>query len=100
MGVSEETLNKFGAVSEEIAMEMAIGVQNLFQSDCTIASTGIAGPGGATDSKQVGPCYLAAVYKDKTLVKKFNFGKDRRINKERGAMAGLESLRRLLFNIK
>jgi nicotinamide mononucleotide (NMN) deamidase PncC len=44
-------------------------------------------------------CYLAAAFGDKTVVRKFNFGKDRRINKERGAAAGLELLRRLILGI-
>lgn len=99
LGVSENTLKDLGAVSEQTALEMAIGVQKLFGADCTIASTGIAGPGGATETKSVGLCFLSAVYKNKTFVKKFNFGANRRINKERGSMAALESLRRLLLDI-
>jgi len=78
---------------------MAIGVKKLFGSDCAIATTGIAGPGGTTETKPVGLCFISAVYKDKTFVKKFNFGTNRRMNKERGTMAALESLRRLLLNI-
>jgi nicotinamide-nucleotide amidase len=99
LGVSEKTLSDFGAVSEQTALEMAVGVQALFQADCAIASTGIAGPGGATENKAVGLCYLAVVKGVQTFVKKFNFGEDRRIIKERGAMAGLESLRRLILDL-
>ncbi|MCK4754763.1 MAG: competence/damage-inducible protein A [Calditrichia bacterium] len=100
LGVSENTLKDSGAVSDQTALEMAIGVQKLFGADCAIASTGIAGPGGATETKSVGLCFLSAVYKNKTFVKKFNFGANRRINKERGSMAALESLRRLLLEIE
>jgi nicotinamide-nucleotide amidase len=99
LGVSKETLKKFGAVSRQTAQEMASGVQKLYGSDCSISSTGIAGPGGATAKKPVGLCYISAVYKEKIFVREFNFGTNRRINKERGAMAGLESLRRMLLDI-
>ena len=97
LGVKESTLQKYGAVSEETAREMVVGAKKLFKTDCAISSTGIAGPTGETETKPVGLCYLAAVYKDKIIVRKFNFGKDRRINKERGAVAGLELLRRLIL---
>ena len=99
LGVYRRTLQKFGTVSKQTVEEMVIGTQKVFHSNCAIASTGIAGPTGATENKPVGLCYLAAVYKDKMLTKQFNFGKDRRINKERGAVAGLELLRRLLLNM-
>ena len=99
LNVLESTIQKFGAVSEETAREMVVGAKKLFNSDCAISSTGIAGPTGATETKPVGLCYLAAAYGDKTVVRKFNFGKDRRINKERGAAAGLELLRRLILGI-
>ena len=99
LNVLESTIQKFGAVSEETAREMVVGAKKLFNTDCAISSTGIAGPTGATDSKPVGLCYLAAAFGDKTVVRKFNFGKDRRINKERGAAAGLELLRRLILGI-
>lgn len=97
--VSKNTIKDFGAVSEQVALEMAIGVKKLFGSDCAIASTGIAGPGGATETKPVGLCYISCIYKDKIFVKSFNFGTNRRTNKERGTMAALESLRRLLLQI-
>ena len=100
LAVSKSTLTQFGAVSEETAREMVQGIQRLFKTSCAIASTGIAGPGGATSEKAVGLCYLAAAYEEKLFVRKFNFGGERRINKERGAMAALESLRRLILNIE
>jgi nicotinamide-nucleotide amidase len=97
--VKSETLNKFGAVSEQTALEMARGVQQKFKTDCSISTTGIAGPAGGSKEKPVGLCYIAARYKEKEKVRPFNFGNDRKINKMRGAMAGLEMLRRLLLNI-
>jgi len=99
LGVAKSTLEQYGAVSEQTAREMVTGVKKLFNTDCAISSTGIAGPTGATDTKPVGLCFLAASYKDETVVSQFNFGKIRRINKERGAIAGLELLRRLVLRI-
>jgi nicotinamide-nucleotide amidase len=97
LSVNPETIKTHGAVSEETVREMVYGAQKLFSSDCAIAATGIAGPTGATSEKPVGLCYLAAVRSDRIETKRFVFGKDRRINKERGAYAGIELLRRLLL---
>ncbi|MGD9489535.1 MAG: competence/damage-inducible protein A [Calditrichaceae bacterium] len=99
LGVSPDTINKHGAVSKETALEMARGVQKSFNSDCAIATTGIAGPGGATSQKPVGLCYISAISGKNIAVREFHFGKDRKINKMRGAIAGLEMLRRLLLEI-
>lgn len=99
LGVSKNTIQKFGAVSEQTAHEMVLGVKKLFNTDCAIATTGIAGPTGATETKPVGLCFLAVSTENNTAVKQFNFGKNRRINKERGAIASLELLRRILLNI-
>ncbi len=97
LGVSEKTLEQFGAVSRETALEMVRGVQKRIGTDCAISTTGIAGPGGATDVKPVGLCYVAARFRDKEIVKEFHFGTERLINKKRGAVAGLELLRRLIL---
>jgi nicotinamide-nucleotide amidase len=97
--VNKETLESYGAVSTEIATEMVRGVQSVFKSNCTVATTGIAGPTGATDNKPVGLCYIAARYGEKEIVRKFHFGRDRIINKRRGAMAAMEMLRRLILDI-
>jgi nicotinamide-nucleotide amidase len=98
--VNKKTLEKYGAVSKQTVKEMALGVQKLFACDCAIASTGIAGPTGATKPKPVGLCYLATACREKLVALEFHFSTDRLINKERGATAGLELLRRLLIDIK
>lgn len=59
LGVSSETLHTVGAVSEECAREMAEGVRSLTGATIGISTTGIAGPGGATDRKPVGLIYIA-----------------------------------------
>lgn len=97
LSVHADTLRTYGAVSEPTVTEMVRGVQSLFRTDCAIASTGIAGPTGATKEKPVGLCYLAAICGDRLENRQFVFGKDRRINKERGAFAAIELLRRLLI---
>lgn len=97
--VSSKTLEKYGAVSEQTVSEMVRGVQNRFQADCAIATTGIAGPTGATDKKPVGLCYIAARVGSEERVKEFHLGNERLMNKRRGAIAGLELLRRMLLKI-
>ena len=97
LDVSTETLKTYGAVSEQTALEMARGIQKRFGSDCSVSSTGIAGPGGGSENKPVGLSFIAARYNDREIVRQFNFGSSREINKMRGAMAGLEMLRRLIL---
>jgi nicotinamide-nucleotide amidase len=99
LDVSAKTIDTYGAVSEETVRKMVVGIQNKFQSNCAIATTGIAGPTGATETKTIGLCYIAVLYDKQLVVKKFNFGRDRRTNKERGAIAGLEMLRRVLLSL-
>lgn len=70
LGVKAETLDKFGAVSEETAVEMAEGLKRVSGSDVCISVTGIAGPGGGTKEKPVGLVYIGFVYGGKTLCKK------------------------------
>lgn len=96
LDVKSAVLKEFGAVSAETAVEMARGVQKKFGSHCAIATTGIAGPAGGSQEKPVGLCYIAVRYGEKESVKEFNFGSSREVNKMRGAMSGLELLRRLM----
>lgn len=71
LGVSEETLKNKGAVSEECALEMVKGLIDRTGCDIALATTGLAGPGGATETKNVGLLYVAIKNKYKTSVKKF-----------------------------
>ena len=68
--VNKETLEKYGAVSEETALEMAEGLFKASGSDLCISVTGIAGPGGGTDEKPVGLVYIGYFYKGEAKVKK------------------------------
>lgn len=96
LGVHPETLERFGAVSEEVALEMAIGAQQHFQVDYSVAVTGIAGPDGGTDEKPVGTVWIAVAGKNGAKAQKFNFGKVRLPNIERSAANALVMLFYLL----
>ena len=91
-----ETLEAYGAVSEETVRAMAEGGQRLFSADCTIAVTGIAGPDGGTPEKPVGTVWLAARVHTTTRAVKRVLPGDRREIRARAAQAGLDLLRRLL----
>ena len=73
LGVKSETLIEHGAVSEVVAGEMALGVQRRFDTDMGIATTGIAGPTGATETKPVGLVFIGVAYHSGLNVKKFQF---------------------------
>jgi len=70
LGVKKETLDKYGAVSEQTAREMAEGVVNTSASTIGLATTGIAGPNGGTKEKPVGLVYIAVTINNDTTVKK------------------------------
>jgi PncC family amidohydrolase len=95
LGVPENLLNKYGAVSKEIAKAMAEGARTKSNVDIGIATTGIAGPTGGTKDKPVGLVYIAVSTIEKTIVKKFLFSGTRLENKESTCVETLK----LLFNI-
>jgi len=70
LGVREETLEKYGAVSEETALEMVEGLKRVTGCDVCVSVTGIAGPGGATPGKPVGLIFIGLICGDKKLVKR------------------------------
>lgn len=70
IGVKKETLDAYGAVSEQTAFEMAEGVLKLADADVSVAVTGIAGPTGGTPTKPVGLVYFAVSFKGETRVTK------------------------------
>ena len=80
LGVSGETLKKYGAVSEFTAMEMADGVRRICGSDIGISTTGIAGPDGGTEEKPVGTVYVGFSFKDTTLA--FNLKLDSSLSRD------------------
>jgi len=97
LGVSPSTLEQYGAVSAETAVEMARGARKVSGTDIAIATTGIAGPSGGTPEKPVGLVYIALAFRGDTVSKRFVFGKDRLMNKDRTVQAALNMLRRELL---
>lgn len=97
LSVSSATLEKFGAVSEETAKEMAVEAAKSANADVAVSTTGIAGPDGATAEKPVGLAYIGLYYDGQVVAKKFQlFGGRTRIC-DRAVTHSLDMLRRLLI---
>jgi PncC family amidohydrolase len=92
INVQESTLIAHGAVSEQTAKEMAIGVRDLFDTDYAISITGIAGPGGGTAEKPVGLVYIGMANPQDVAVRKFIWQGDRIENKVHSVNAALQWL--------
>lgn len=97
--VDEDTIAKHGAVSMEVAMQMAEGVKSTSGSDIGIAVTGIMGPTGATTDKPVGLVYIGYCDEKVCTVKKYIFGNERLLNKQRTMQAALNMVRKQLLGI-
>ncbi|MEZ4576760.1 MAG: CinA family protein [Desulfobacterales bacterium] len=97
LAVSEETLEQYGAVSEETAREMAAGVRRISGADYGLATSGIAGPEGGTDAKPVGTLCVGISARDRTIAKTFHSPfKERLSNKQIFAICALDMLRRFI----
>jgi len=99
LGVRAATLKTAGAVSQEVAIEMARGVRAKARADYGVAITGIAGPGGGSPEKPVGLVYVAVHWDGGELSVEHRFGGGRDGVRERAAQAALELLRRVLLGI-
>ncbi|TCO79883.1 competence/damage-inducible protein A [Marinisporobacter balticus] len=96
LGVKEATLQKYGAVSEETAREMVLGLRNKTKSDLCLSVTGIAGPGGGSKEKPVGLVYIGMVYDKKVICNKYNVFGDRSRVRNYTSMLALNMIRKVL----
>lgn len=93
LGVSRHNLETYGAVSEQVAREMAEGVRRLCGTTYGVATTGVAGPTGGSPEKPVGTVWVAVATPTHTIAKLFQHGKVRAVNIERAATAAINLLR-------
>jgi nicotinamide-nucleotide amidase len=97
LGVRAEDIERYGAVSEQVALQMASGVRERMAADVGVSVTGIAGPGGGTPDKPVGLVWIS-VHGSDAKARRFQVGGDRAEIRQRAAQAALEMVRRALSN--
>ncbi|MBD7913369.1 competence/damage-inducible protein A [Clostridium cibarium] len=97
LGVSQDTLKRYGAVSEETAKEMALGLSKRTGSDISIVTTGIAGPGGGTEEKPVGLVYIGVYYKGQIRVYRQVFNGNREEVRNKATITALDKVRRTIL---
>lgn len=100
LNVKQETLEQFGAVSEQTANEMLNGILSLSKSEYAVSVTGIAGPGGATKEKPVGLVYIGVSFNGNNEVNKCQFLGTRQDIRERATNVALDSLRRTILKTR
>ncbi len=96
LGVSPDTLEKFGAVSDQTAKEMAAGVKERFKSDIGLSVTGVAGPDGGSIEKPVGTVFIGFSFDNEPFSIKYLFRGNRSEIKQQTAETALENIRRYL----
>jgi len=100
IGVKEDTINQYGAVSHQVAEEMAQGGRKVLAVDICLADTGIAGPTGATIEKPIGLFYIGLSHQAGTYCRKHNFRGNREQNKRDATNAALGWLKEYLISLK
>ena len=80
LGVDTEDIKKHGAVCQAVVEQMVLGARSVFKSDCAIATSGIAGPGGGTPEKPVGTVWIAVSCKERLIAQEFFFSNSRENN--------------------
>ncbi|MFA6320873.1 MAG: competence/damage-inducible protein A [Candidatus Omnitrophota bacterium] len=96
LGVSSQTIEKYGAVSPDCALEMAQRIRLLAGSDIGVGMTGIAGPTGGTIMKPVGLVYISVVFDSRRLIREFRFKGSREEIKFQASQAALDLLRKTI----
>lgn len=98
--VKKETLEEFGAVSHQVAAQMAEGIARTSGVDIGISTTGVAGPGGGTAAKPVGRVYIGLYFKGRIATKELNLAGDRQKIRESATINILDMLRHELLKSK
>lgn len=96
LGISPETIQREGAVSESVVKQMASAARKKFGTDFALATSGIAGPDGGTEEKPVGTTWIALADANGVYAQKFHFGENRERNIRRAALAALFMLKKRL----
>jgi nicotinamide-nucleotide amidase len=97
LNVKSDDIEQYGAVSEQVVVQMAKGVRELFKTDYAIATSGIAGPTGGTSEKPVGTVWIAIASKERIVANKYLFGSQRDINISRASAMALFNLRKMII---
>ncbi len=97
LGVNPKDVEKYGVVSEQIAIQMAEGVRKLLNTDIALSTTGIAGPDGGDDLNPVGTVWIGYTDAQKSFARRFVFEKDRLRNIQRASLMALDILRKELI---
>ncbi len=100
LGVDRETLRAKGAVSEEVALQMAAGARRALGADIGVGVTGVAGPGGGTHDKPVGLAYIAVSTGEASVCRRNVFKGSRSSVKKQSAEKALSMLKDLLEKIR
>ena len=96
LGVSEETLSRYGAVSKECVDEMLRGIAKLANSDYAIAVSGVAGPTGGTKEKPIGTVYIGILNQNSTIIEKRLFKGNRDSIQNQATSSSIELLKKNL----
>ena len=97
LGVKHETLETYGAVSEQTAAEMALGAAKAAGADAALSVTGIAGPGGGSAEKPVGLVYIGCAVNGEVTVKEYRFTGNREKNRDYAVARAITLLREELL---
>ena len=92
LGISWDTLKRYGAVSREVVLEMAVGARERLAADIAISVSGIAGPGGGLPNKPVGTAWVGLAAHNGKWARRFHFPGDRQEVRDAGAEAALQML--------
>jgi nicotinamide-nucleotide amidase len=98
LGVPDILIEKYGAVSREVVEKMAAGVRNLMKTDFSVATSGIAGPDGGTESKPVGTIWISVASEKGIVSEKHVYGGDRNTNINRFSVAALSLVRKQIVS--